>query len=65
MGKMKTATCPACGKTIARHDPNRMKVTVARSTLRKMVEAPGGVNHMTYNGIHKDYHLACAQAMEE
>lgn len=64
MGKMKEATCPACGKTIGRHDPNRMKVQVARGTLHRVVKSRGGISKEVFSGVHKDYHLACVQAMQ-
>lgn len=65
MGKMKEAVCPGCGKTIGRHDPDRMKVQVARGTLQRVMKQRYGLSKEVFTGVHKDYHLACAQAMYE
>lgn len=62
MGKMSTATCPACGKAICRHDPNRVSVKVARGSLVRVVKSRRGVLLPVYAGVYRDYHLACMQA---
>ena len=49
MGKLKTATCPGCGKPINRHDTKRVTLVLANQ---------GAIHRQ---GTKVTYHLKCHQ----